>query len=216
MIAPDIRMVDLDSEGVAFINGVLSSRDRNTDRGVMVLHDGAEVIRVAGHVGEVDVVGMAVGEPSATAERLRELTGAATLAFVDMRLLDSLSADLVDLARGCATQGELLWRARDLWNGHAAVEQAPSPRLSRWPDVEELLRRVGDGQWVLLRLRRSDGADWAFAAQVDGGVISMITSVPPASEDTAVTVELEVEQFRSMLQASDPLAMLYQEASWRL
>jgi hypothetical protein len=216
VIAPDVQMVELDSEGVAFINAVLSARDRNSDRGVMVLHNGAEVIRVAGHVGEPAVLGMPVGEPSVTAERLRQLTGAATLTLVDSRLVDSLSDDLVELGRACATQGELLWRARDLWNRHAAVAQAPEPRASRWPDVEELLRRVGDGQWVVLRLRRSEETEWVFAARVEAGVISKITSVPPSAEDVSVTVELDVDQFRSMLEAPDPLAILYREASWRL
>lgn len=216
MIAPDIQIVDVDPDGLAFVNAALSERDRAVAPGVTVLHDGRRVVRIAAS-GEVPLqVGQSIDDPAVTAARIREATGAPSVTMVDECRLDDLSAALVELGRACSSQGELLWRARELWNNHAAIVQVPAPSLSRWRGVSDLVTRVQDGQWIVMRICRNGERVWTFAAMVERGVVVKITSAEPPPERTAVALEVEADRLRAILTAPNPLTRLYEEATWRL
>ena len=216
MISPDVRIVDVDSEGLAFVNAALSERDKASAPAVMVLHDGRHVVRIAAPADVPIAAGDPIGDPRATAARIQEATGALSVTLVDERQLDALSSELVELGRSCPTQGEVLWRARELWNSHAAIVQVPPPGLSRWRGVSDLVGRVPDGRWIVLRICRDESRVWTFAARVEGGVVIEITSAHPPPDSTAVTLEVEADRLHTILTAPNPLARLYEEGTWRL
>lgn len=207
MIDAGIRIVDLDPDGFSWLNDLLLKRDVARRSTVSVLHDGSRVIQVAGTAAADAGVaaGDAVDDPEALADLVLTRTGADEVTVLDRRGLDELSSDVVDLARRCASQGELLWRSRERWNNHPAVVLRPSPEPSRWPPVQELLARVPDDHWLVLQV---DGdAPFALAGRVRGGLLVELTS-RPVEGPVSASIRAPREHVARVLGAGDPLAEL--------
>jgi hypothetical protein len=205
VIAPEIYMHDLDPVGFARLNGRFGRHDTD-EVTITVLHEGG-VVQHAVHStrGAVDV-----GDRTGDAGEMRAHHGVDRVVLLDRRLLDDLSSGVVDLARACATQGELLWRSRELWNAHPAVEQSPAPQPSRWPAVSERLARVPDGAWVVANI--NDGANaYAFVigGRVEGGVFVEMTSAIPEGATVAATITASLGD-----DPSDAVAWLDEVTAW--
>jgi hypothetical protein len=212
VIAPTVRMVDLDPEAFAHVERVLSSRDRSAPAAVTVLHDGRRALRVVHNAtGELDVALADAGvddDRAAQAAELRMRLGVDSVTFVDRSRLDDLGRELVALGRTCSDQGELLWRARELWSSHPAIAIDPPPGPSRWPAVAARLRSLDDGSWIEVVATRAGGAEpWRLAARVEAGLLVEITSAPPAGP-VAWRVEAPLATLDAVLLADDPLAAL--------
>jgi len=207
VIDAGVRMVDLDPEMFAWLNEKLAQRSRSGDE-VSVLHDGLCVVQVAGPVGDVVAIGDAIDDPCALAERIAGACDAALVTVIDMRCLDAVSADLVELGKECRSQGELLWRARERWNREPGVVMVPAPEPSRWPPVQRLLDGVENGRWVVARMRQDTRPASVLAARVRDGLIVEVTSVTPPDEDVAVLLDASTDVIADVLDADDPLGAL--------
>lgn len=207
MIDARVRIVDLEPDGFSWLNGRLSSRDRWGGE-VSVLHDGTRVVSVAGPAGDAVAHGDAVGDPAALAASVADASGAELVTVIDRRVLDELSSSLVDLGRSCRSQGELLWRARELWNTHPGVVAVPAPEPSRWPAVEALLAAVPDDRWIVARARREGSPPMVLAGRVRDGLIVEVTSAEPPVEAVAALLETDAATIEQVIAADDPLAAL--------
>lgn len=213
MIDPGVQIVDVDPVGFAALCASLAQRDRSQGREVSVAHAGGVVRKVIATF-EVEV-GLAAGDriddPDAAARRLQSQTGADLVTIIDEESIADLSPRLTELARSCRSQGELLWRARVLWQEHPGVVTVPEPSPPRWPAVADAIAAVPDGHWIVLESSDADGAgDFRLAAKVVGGLLVTITSAAPDGP-TGLVVRAPAEVFDGVLRADDPWSQLRQQ-----
>jgi hypothetical protein len=195
MIDPRIAIEDVDPDGFARVNAALSQRERSARTTLSVLHEDGRVL----HATATGVDDAAIRDP----EALRVEHGVDEVVLLDRRGLDDLCACLVELARSTDDQGVLLAACRDAYLDHWAVTVVPRPAPSRWPEVQRLVNRVGDGEWLV-----AECGDFTLAGEVRGGRIVRITSVVPAGAKVAALVQCGVDQLDAVLLAADPLAAL--------
>jgi hypothetical protein len=190
VIDPRVAIEDVDPKAFAHINAVLSRRDRSTQTSTTVVHGGV------GSLGDV--------------EALRRAHGVDELVLLDQAGLDDLSAQLVEIAKQADNQGDLLVRCRQAYVDHWAVTIVPPPAPpTGWAPVQHLLASVPDHHWIEVQ-----AGDWVLAAEVEGGRVVRITSVPPPDANRAVRLEGTVEDFDAVLLAPDPWAELEVRFGW--
>jgi hypothetical protein len=205
MIAPEVRMHDLNPDGFAALNKRLSAVAWGAGEATLtVLHAGGSVINAV-HSSR-GVVGV---EELEEPEVMRVRHAVDRVLLLDRSRLGDLSSRLVDLARLSANQGELLWRAREVWNSHEAVVQSPAPEPSKWPAVSDRLARVPDDAWVVARIRYGEGQSFVVAGCVVGGVLVEITSSVPADAAVAATIDASLDD-----DPADVIAWLDEVTTW--
>lgn len=205
MISPQVRIVDVDPAGFAWLNRLLAASDLAGAGTVTVLHDGGRVVRAV-HSGTGDVAFGAATVDVAAPAALRHRLGADHLVLLDRSALPDLAAAVAGLGRSCATQPELLWRAREAWNACPGVVQDPPPAPSRWPAVAARLAAVADGAWVVATCTGAPA--WRLAARVEGGALVEITSAVPEDATVHLSLTATAESWEAVLSSDDPLAAL--------
>ncbi|MGI8794390.1 MAG: hypothetical protein ACR2H3_14655 [Acidimicrobiales bacterium] len=208
MIHPGVAIVDVEPDGFSAVCVALARRDLAATQTVSVAHRSG-VVRAIVHSVDGLLPGPfdPVEDPRATAVTLRSRFDADTVVVIDEEQLGDLSAQLTELGRTCDSQGELLWRARQLWHEHPAVVTVPAPSPPRWLLVAEILASVPDGEWVVLRAERAERGPFVLAGQVDQGLLVRITSVEPP-DGVAIEVTAALGVFEAVLGSSDPYAQL--------
>jgi hypothetical protein len=177
MIAPDVVILDLEPVGFGVICALAEARQRRGERVVSVLHDAGRVVNV---VCSRDGVLGAHREPFNDAQRraatLLAATGADRVVLLDRSRVDDLAADLAGVSLTQRSQVDVFWDNADIFWSSAAIATAPAPPANPWRALPPLLRRA-EGAWALLALYDSDDCVATLLARVDGGQISLITSL---------------------------------------
>ena len=209
MIAPDVKMVDLDPVGFGWVCSVITRRDRARRSGLTVLHESGHVVRVVHSTdGDLDAWHEPFANASERAHELLALAGVEEVTMLDRSGLDDLSAALVDAARRSPTQPEMLWACADAYRSHPAVALAPEREPSPWPAIAAAARSLGPHAWVDL-VAHDDSGDVVtrLTAELRDGVVVLLTSTPPAMEPV-VHVDIAQRDLEAALLAPDPLAHL--------
>ncbi len=177
MIAPDLRMVDLDPTGFPWLCGLLARRDRTPTPSLQVLHDGGRVLNVVhtvrgrqpGHREPFD-------DPHARAAELLASTDVERVVLIDRSELDNLWAEIEAFARPEVTQPELLWASNDRFWSHPAVVTAPAAPRSPYPWVHGWFSSLGPDWWGLVGAWRDEELVLSVVFHVRDGLVRTVTS----------------------------------------
>ena len=205
MIDPGVRIVDVDPDGFAALSASLVQRDRRPRREVSIVHRGG-VVRKAVATFDTEVglgAGDRIDDARSAGGRVQRHTGADLVTVIDEEAIADLSPRLVEVAKQCRSQAELLWRARVLWQGHQGVVTVPDPSPPRWPIVAEVVAAVPDGHWIIMESAGEDGSlAMRLAGEVIGGLLVRITSVPTGP--VALRLHAPALVFDAVLRSDDP------------
>jgi hypothetical protein len=205
VIDPAVPITHLDPDGVRRLMALVTSRSGAAGTQLTVLHDEGRVIGVVHSVdGHVDAHREDVTDPAALAAALLEATGVDRVVVLDRSRLDDVAAAVVDAARRLPSQGDLLLAAHDIWWSHPAVVTAPTPPLSSWAPVRDLLRGLPDG-WIHLAIGPDPRLDAHL--RLAGGWIAEITGRDPAA-GPLLRLDLDWADLERIAHAPVPLEAL--------
>lgn len=198
MIAPGLRVVDVEPDGFGVLNSLVSRYDRPTSGELHVLHDGGRVLRVVHTLeGPTSKHREPLGDDlPARAAELRQLAAVDRVVLVDRDGLAALSHPLSACGQAEVDQPTAFRRSHDVfWSSDAVVTDPAPPSSASWDDLERHLQSLGDDYWGLLA--GYDGARCAFTAlgRFVGGQMVHLTSLQavlgdsrPAAEDASQLV----------------------------
>lgn len=199
MIAPDVAIFDLEPVGFGLISSLAEARQRRGDRVVSVLHDAGRVVHVVcSRDGVLDTHREPFDDAQQRAAALLSATAADRVVLYDRTRLDGLAADLARIPHAGRGQIEVFWDNADCFWSSSAIATAPAPPSNPWRGLERLLRRV-EGAWALLALYDGDDCVATLIARVEGGRISVVTSLdhldgatrPPRGDAAALIAQVE-------------------------
>lgn len=212
MIDPDIRIVDLDTEGFAHLSEVLSRRAIGQKPEIHVLHDAGKVLNVvhtssgviAEHRGDFTDAHM-------RAEQILKDSDAGRVVMIDKSMILDLPAQQVELAKQSYGQGELLWKSSEAFWTSPGVATAPAPPIPSWLKLQERIQSFGDDFWAVVV-----ASDICLVGHFEGGYLTLLTSGNPESaiEETEqrgpvpLALVCDLELFDAVLSAPDPLQKL--------
>lgn len=165
MIAPGLRVVDVEPEGFGVLNQLISRHDRPASAELHVLHDRGRVLRVvhtlAGPTTEHrEPLGADLARAAA---ELRRRTGVDRVVLVDRDELSALSPALSACGQPEVDQPTAFRRSHEVfWASDAVVTDPAPPSSAPWLELEHHLRGLGDDYWGLLA--GYDGEHCAFTA----------------------------------------------------
>ncbi|MGH2811085.1 MAG: hypothetical protein ACRDI1_00020 [Actinomycetota bacterium] len=177
LIAPDALIVDLEPEGFARLSEVASHRLYAVGHEVHVLHASGSVLNaVDTKTGVVDRFREQFDDPVVRAREILNESGADRAVLIDVDGIGDLPAKQVDLARGTATQTELLSSGNRLFWDHPAVTVAPAPPASPWPRIFERMRSLGKDYWAVLGAWSGEELFLSLIARVERGQVTLLVS----------------------------------------
>ena len=186
MIAPGLRVVDVEPDGFGVLNDLVSRYDRPAAAELHVLHDRGAVLRVvhtlAGPVAEHDAH---LGDDlTAAAAALRRRTGVDRVVLVDRDGLSELSHPLAACGAPDVDQPTAFRRSHELFWASAAVVTDPEPPSgTSWLALEDHLRALGDDYWALLAGYDGDRCAFTLLARFRTGQLTDLTSLQPLLGD---------------------------------
>lgn len=186
MIAPGVRIVDVEPDGFGVLNALVSRYDRPTAGELHVLHDQGRVLRVVHTMeGPTSEHREPLGDDlQARAAELRLLTGVDRVVLVDRDGLTALSHPLSACGQPDVDQPTAFRRSHDLfWSSKAVVTDPAPPTSAPWVDLERHLQSLGEDYWGLLS--GYDGSRCAFTAmgRFVAGQLVHLTSLQPVLGD---------------------------------
>jgi len=195
VIAPGIRMEDLDDGGFALLEEHVSRRDLGGGPELHVLHESGRVVSVL-HTADGPLPGPHADVTAADAPRLRAEHGVDRVVLLDADAFDATEdVALVGLdvpqPTLFATQVERFWSS-------PAVITDPAPVLARWPELAEALKRVGDGSVLLV-------VDDAIRlhGRLEGGLLTSVTTLRKRPDDVVLELCFTTAELESLLAAPD-------------
>ena len=203
MIAPGVRVVDVEPDGFGVVCSLSSVYDRPTRGELHVLHDRGRVLRV---VHTLHGPSQAHREPlgqdlPARARALREEAEVDRVVLVDRDALVAEADAFAAVGPGTLDQPTVLRRSNELFWSSAAVVTDPEPPCTgpSWERLEQHLRGLGDDYWGLLAGYDGERCAFTLLARFVGGRVVHLTSLlpllgierPPAGEAGALVTAAE-------------------------
>jgi hypothetical protein len=183
VIAPEIRIVDVEPDGFGIVCDLASRHDHSSRGQLHVLHEGGQVLRV---VHTVHGPTMQHREPlgsdlPATARALRESAGVDRVVLVERSGLLAMADDLAATGPATIDQPTFFRRSNALfWASPAVVTDPAAPATGpAWERLEEHLRGLGDDYWGLLAGYDGEVCAFTLLARFVGGRIVHLTSMIP-------------------------------------
>jgi hypothetical protein len=199
VIATDVVICDLEPVGFGVICALAEARQRRGERVVSVLHDAGRVVHaVCSRDGVLDVLREPFQDAQQRAAALLAATGADRVVLYDRTRADELAADLARIPFAERTQLEVFWDNADAFWSSPAIATAPAPPANPWRALPRLLQRA-EGAWAMLALYDGDACAATLLARVEGGRVSLLTSLdhldgatrPPRHDAAALVTQVE-------------------------
>ena len=186
MIAPGLRVIDVEPDGFGVLNALVSRYDRPRSGELHVLHDDGRVLRVVHTLeGPTSRYREPLGDDlPAKAAELRRLAAVDRVVLVDRDGLSALSHLLSACGLPEVDQPTAFRRSHDVfWSSAAVVTDPAPPSSASWDELEGHLRSLGEDYWALLS--GYDGERCAFTAvgRFVGGQMVHLTSLQPVLGD---------------------------------
>lgn len=204
MIAPEIRIVDVEPDGFGIVCDLASSRHGAGNGELHVLHEAGEVLRAVHTIsGPTAQHREPLGDDlPEKARALRTETGVDRVVLVERSGLLAMADDLAATGPATIDQPTFFRRSNQLFWASPAVVTDPAPPASgpAWELLEEHLRGLGDDFWGLLAGYDGDVCAFTLLARFVGGRVVRLTSMssllgadrPPA--DRAAELVAAAEQ----------------------
>lgn len=198
MIAPDVRVVDVEPDGFGVLCTLAATYDRPTRGELHVLHDGGQVRRVVHTLnGPLQEHHEPLGDnlPRRAAE-LRELAGVDRVVLVERSGLVAQADAFAAAGPGSVDQPTALRRSNEVfWSSPAVVTDPAAPHTGpSWERLEQHLRDLGSNYRALLAGYDGDRCSFTLLAHLVQGRVVHLTSLrgllgdqrPPASDAAAL------------------------------
>ena len=187
MIAPNVRIVDVEPNGFGVVCALASTYDRPSNGELHVLHQGGQVLRVVHTLtGPTQQHREPLGpDLPARAAELRAATGVDRVVLVEQSGLVAMADELAAVGPGTLDQPTVLRRSTALfWASPAVVTDPPPPATAAsWDRLEHHLRSLGADYWALLAGYDGDRCAFTLLARFVGGRIVHLTSMVPLLGD---------------------------------
>lgn len=179
MIAPDVRLVDLEPEGFALIGRLALSAQLAQPRTLSVLHDSGVPVTAHDSGGaELDTAWLLpFDDARARAADLLAAHAAERVVLYDRSRVDELAATVVANSTPATTQLEAFWANSDAFWSSPAIAAAPPPPANPWRSLPARLGPLGDDWWALLALYEGDTCAATMLAHLAGGRVDVVTSL---------------------------------------
>lgn len=180
MIAPGIRVVDVEPDGFGVLCSLVPSYKRPTRGELHILHDGRSVLRAVHTLsGPTAAHHGALGDDLvAAAQRLREAADVDRVVLVDRDLLRAQAAAFAAAGPSSIDQPTMLRRSQSLfWSSAAVVTSPEPPSQAAWQRLAEHLRDLGSDYWVLLAGYDDDVCAFTLLGRVVDGQVVLLTSL---------------------------------------
>lgn len=187
MIAPGLRVVDVEPDGFGVLNALVSRYDRPTAGELHVLHDRGRVLRVVHTLeGPTSEHREPLGEDlPAKAAELRRQAGVDRVVLVDRDRLSDLSHPLSACGPPEVDQPTAFRRSHDVfWSSDAVVTAPAPPNRASWVELERHLSSVGNDYWGLLAGYDGDRCAFTAVARFVAGQMVHLTSLQPVLGDS--------------------------------
>lgn len=204
MIAPAIRVVDVEPDGFGVLCSLVPSYKRPTRGELHVLHDGGQVLRVVHTLsGPTREHREPLGEDlSAAAQRLRAAADVDRVVLVDRDLLRSEACRLAEAGPSSIDQPTMMRRSQRLfWTSSAVVTVPEPPSQASWERLAAHLRGLGDDYLMLIAGYDGDACAFTLLGRVVAGQVVLLTSLQdrlgpdrPLPVDPGHLVELAEER----------------------
>lgn len=209
MIAPGIRVVDVEPSGFGELCALVSRYDRPSRGELHVLHDRGRVLRVVhtqdGPSQHRDHLG---ADLPAAAQRLRTSTGVDRVVLVDRDGLLALSPVLAAAGPSDIDQPEMLRRSTSaFWASPAVVTDPAPPSVASWQRLAEHLRRLGDDYWGLLAGYDGDTCVFTVVGRFVDGQLVLMTSLRSVLGDDRPTAA-KADQLVAAAEQHGPLPLV--------
>jgi hypothetical protein len=180
VIAPGLRVVDVEPDGFGVLCALVPRHDRITRGELHLLHDDGRVVRAVHTVnGPTQEHREPLGDdlPDA-ARRLRERAGVDRVVLVDRDRLVTQESAFAAVGPSDIDQPTTLHRSRQLfWASDAVVTDPAPPTEESWEALGEHLRALGDDYWGLLAGYDGDVCAFTLAGRFVGGQLALMTSL---------------------------------------
>ena len=187
MIAPGIRIVDVEPDGFGVVCGLMSGRERETRGELHVLHDAGVVRRVVHTVtGPTPAFREPLGDDlPRRARELREQAGVDRVVLVERAALVAQSHAFAAVGPSTVDQPTMMRRSNALfWSSPAVVtDPAPPAGGETWQQLHQHLRGLGDDYWGLLAGYDGDRCAFTLLARFVEGQVVHLTSLLPLLGD---------------------------------
>ena len=183
MIAPDIRVVDVEPDGFGVVCALASTYDRPTRGELHVLHDAGRVLRVVHTLtGPTSEHREPLGDDlPARAAQLRERAGVDRVVLVERSGFLALAGDLAAVGPATLDQPTVFRRSNAVfWSSPAVVtDPAPPDTGPSWERLEAHLRSLGADYWGLLAGYDGDRCAFTLVGRFVSGRLVHLTSLTP-------------------------------------
>lgn len=200
MIAPDVRLVDLEPDGFALICRLALAAQLAQPRTVSVLHDSGVPVSAHDSTGaRLDASWLAAfDDATRQATELRAAHAVERVVLYDRSRVDQLAAAVVANSTPATTQLEAFWANSDSFWSSPAIAVAPPPPANPWRHLPARLGRLGDDWWALLAMYDGDTCAATLLGHLAGGRVDTVTSLDtigrdcerPSRQDAARIAEL--------------------------
>ena len=180
MIAPGLRVVDVEPDGFGVLCALVPRHDRITRGELHLLHQDGHVVRAVHTVtGPTQGHREPLGDDLAgAARRLREVADVDRVILVDRDRLAAQEAAFAAVGPSDIDQPTTLRRSRQLfWASDAVVTDPAPPTEESWERLAEHLRALGDDYWGLLAGYDGDACAFTLVGRFVGGQLALMTSL---------------------------------------
>jgi hypothetical protein len=180
VIAPGLRVVDVEPDGFGVLCALVPRHDRITRGELHLLHRDGNVVRAVHTViGPTQEHREPLGDDLAAAARsLRERAGVDRVVLVDRDRLVAQEAAFAAVGSSDIDQPTALRRSRQLfWASDAVVTDPAPPTEESWERLGEHLRVLGEDYWGLLAGYDGDTCAFTLAGRFVGGQLALLTSL---------------------------------------
>jgi hypothetical protein len=180
VIAPQVRVVDVEPDGFGVLCKLVSRYDRVSRGELHVLHDRGTVLRAVHTVSGPTAEFRAPLGPdlAAAAQRLRADAGVDRVVLVDRDRLVAQEAAFAAAGPSDIDQPTALRRSRELfWSSPAVVTDPAAPSEDSWTSLAEHLRRLGDDYWGVLAGYDDDTCAFTLVGRFVDGQLVLLTSL---------------------------------------
>lgn len=196
MIAPGVRVVDVEPDGFGVLCALLAGAQMSGHGELHLLHDAGHVLRaVHTQTGATSDYHEPIVDPPGRARELRALTGVDRVVIVDRSGLSALAPALAAAGPAEVDQPEMIRRSTAaFWSSPAVATDPAPPDTAGWEALSRHLRTLGDDYWGLLAGYDGDVCAFTALARFVHGRMALLTSLlpvlgssrPPASEAAAL------------------------------
>lgn len=219
MIAPAIRIVDVDPEAFGLLNDLAVRLVHRGAHEVHIVHSAGRVMRaVDTRDGLLDPETIALTtDLAASARSLRAQLGADRVVLVDRAGLEALAPSLAAAGPGTVDQTAMLRESTARFWSSAAVTTDPERPRDRWLPVVGALRELPSPASAVLIAYDGERTAIALQATIEGGwVVEVSSMAEPPERDVAalqtvgaeVALIVDLDQLVKLSVAPDPWACL--------